>query len=532
LEAANLLLDVAVFGASVPKLAQTVQAAESGDAGSAFGELVAKLLEQSGIKTGVEEVRAGQQSQGQQKDDDKSGDTKVDAEVIAQAQCLLGSMETVQDVPETAVLKYESVPSTVDIASVRTATVSASPNGEVPETIKMMPSEGDGVETVSAKIIPAVPEESGSTKLDTQSQETVEAQTKSQPAVALELSSTSTEVEKPKATQPERPSQVQKNEDVQLPVKAAQQVQAQEKPVQVIPGDPVPTVRPTEQSASDVVKSALVGELEAGLTSDNGSTEVSDGGNRVISDRHVSAPLSQTRSKYATLFGINLPQSNQTVQTVNPAGSTSDLRLGTELMRDRVFDLPQMKPEEKAVVADQQPSWMQTSAPVIPGLRAVEAVQKSQGQLPPSEQLGAKMIHQIVKAAKVNLTEVGGNMTLRLDPPHLGTVHMNVSVVEGAVTASIQTTTESARQVLQADLAILKETLAGSGIHVDSINVSVGSDQNQAWHSHSGGHGSPTEGKSHNGGWHQHGPQGSSEVAPEPSMAMASAYGSGLNFLA
>ena len=174
---------------------------------------------------------------------------------------------------------------------------------------------------------------------------------------------------------------------------------------------------------------------------------------------------------------------------------------------------------------------MQASNPVT-GFRAVEAVEKSQGQLPPDNVVGAKMIHQIVKAAKVNLTEVGGDMSLRLDPPHLGTVHMNVSVVEGSVTASIQTTTESARQVLQADLATLKENLANSGIHVDKINVSVGGDQNQAWQqSHSGGHGSPSEGRAHSGGWNMHASHGS-EVNPEPLMAAASAHSAGLNFLA
>lgn len=81
---------------------------------------------------------------------------------------------------------------------------------------------------------------------------------------------------------------------------------------------------------------------------------------------------------------------------------------------------------------------------------------------------------QIVQAARIQLSDSGGNMYLRLDPPHLGMLHMNVSSHEGLLTAHIYTSTESARQMLESDISSLREMMQKAGINVDSINISMG----------------------------------------------------------
>ena len=98
----------------------------------------------------------------------------------------------------------------------------------------------------------------------------------------------------------------------------------------------------------------------------------------------------------------------------------------------------------------------------------------------------SKVIHQVVREAKVRLFEGGGDVMLRLDPPHLGAVHMSVSANGGVVTASLQTDTETARRMLQADLPSLKQALADAGVNIDAINVSVGGSPNQGWNLQSG----------------------------------------------
>jgi hypothetical protein len=102
----------------------------------------------------------------------------------------------------------------------------------------------------------------------------------------------------------------------------------------------------------------------------------------------------------------------------------------------------------------------------------------------------SNIVQQIVKAAKVRLFETHADMTLRLEPPHLGTIRMNVAVEQGVVTAVLKTSTEAACRILEADLPMLKQSLAEAGIHVDRISVSVGDSFGLDW--------SASDGDSHN----------------------------------
>ena len=107
--------------------------------------------------------------------------------------------------------------------------------------------------------------------------------------------------------------------------------------------------------------------------------------------------------------------------------------------------------------------------------RSVDGASKSNGFQAPERVVEQKVIAQIVRAAKVNLVDGGATISLRLDPPHLGTVQMTVTAQQGVVTANLQTSTETAKQVLEADLALLRQSLSEAGIVVDTVNVSVGS---------------------------------------------------------
>lgn len=100
--------------------------------------------------------------------------------------------------------------------------------------------------------------------------------------------------------------------------------------------------------------------------------------------------------------------------------------------------------------------------------------------------LRSSVIHQIVKTAKVSLFDTHADMTLRLDPPHLGVIHMKVIAEQGVVTASLKTSTETSRQILEANMPLLRQSLADAGIHVDAISVSVGDALDFDWNTHTG----------------------------------------------
>jgi flagellar hook-length control protein FliK len=79
--------------------------------------------------------------------------------------------------------------------------------------------------------------------------------------------------------------------------------------------------------------------------------------------------------------------------------------------------------------------------------------------------------------------ERGGPLQLRLSPPELGAMRLELSVNQGALTASIETDNSTARQVLLDNLPALRDRLAEQNVKIERFDVDVrrdssGSQQN------------------------------------------------------
>jgi flagellar hook-length control protein FliK len=196
----------------------------------------------------------------------------------------------------------------------------------------------------------------------------------------------------------------------------------------------------------------------------------------------------------------------------------------------------EMRKEATQNVSSQQMSPTPMADASSIGIRTTNEVAGNNILTQNNQVTGAKVINQIVKAAKVQLTEGRADMALRLDPPHLGTVNMNVSVVQGAVTATIETSSVTAKHVLEANLSALKQALTDAGVQVEKINVSVGSNLDQAFNPFENGHGMPNhQGRSDSGLWQSHAMQGLEIGGPELDLVGAAAHSVGigsLNYLA
>ena len=92
---------------------------------------------------------------------------------------------------------------------------------------------------------------------------------------------------------------------------------------------------------------------------------------------------------------------------------------------------------------------------------------------------------EIVRSARMQLLEGRAGLDIRVDPPHLGAVRVQMHLEQGSLTAAIQTTTETARQILQSGLDDLRTALTNHGINVESLSVSVDSQAGQGWHASS-----------------------------------------------
>lgn len=91
------------------------------------------------------------------------------------------------------------------------------------------------------------------------------------------------------------------------------------------------------------------------------------------------------------------------------------------------------------------------------------------------------VIRQVVEEIKVTVKADTSSFEMQLNPEHLGKINLQVAAKNGVVTAQIATETLEAKEILQAQIATLKETLEQQGVKVEAVEVSVGTrsfDQN------------------------------------------------------
>ncbi|MCC7145078.1 MAG: flagellar hook-length control protein FliK [Phycisphaeraceae bacterium] len=86
----------------------------------------------------------------------------------------------------------------------------------------------------------------------------------------------------------------------------------------------------------------------------------------------------------------------------------------------------------------------------------------------PAAQLNLSRVTRGLQAA---LSQKGGAVTLRLSPPELGLVRIQLDLSEGSVRANLMTQHESARQLLVQQLGELRQALQGHGLFVERLGV-------------------------------------------------------------
>lgn len=77
----------------------------------------------------------------------------------------------------------------------------------------------------------------------------------------------------------------------------------------------------------------------------------------------------------------------------------------------------------------------------------------------------------IVRGVQSELLASGGSMRLRLDPPQLGDLIIQVRMQDGVMTASFETSSDQATKLLSHNLGQLKGALEAQGVNVDKLQV-------------------------------------------------------------
>lgn len=92
-------------------------------------------------------------------------------------------------------------------------------------------------------------------------------------------------------------------------------------------------------------------------------------------------------------------------------------------------------------------------------------------------------IARISRGLQSAVNQRGGNITLRLDPPELGQVRIEMEVRDGVVTARFTAQSESVRRLLMDQMGQLRGALDRQGLSIEKLDVQTASNQNHSWNS-------------------------------------------------
>jgi flagellar hook-length control protein FliK len=89
-------------------------------------------------------------------------------------------------------------------------------------------------------------------------------------------------------------------------------------------------------------------------------------------------------------------------------------------------------------------------------------------------------LNKIVNVIRSNIGHRQSQLTVRLDPPELGQIRVDIKLVDNNLQLAITTETNEARQMLTSRMETLRQTLEQSGIRMAKFEVVTQADQNQA----------------------------------------------------
>jgi flagellar hook-length control protein FliK len=84
----------------------------------------------------------------------------------------------------------------------------------------------------------------------------------------------------------------------------------------------------------------------------------------------------------------------------------------------------------------------------------------------------ARLLSRVAKAFSA-AQDRDGEVRLRLSPPELGSLRLEVRVQDGAMVAHLHTETDSARTALIDNLPALRDRLAEQGVRIDRFDVDL-----------------------------------------------------------
>jgi len=91
----------------------------------------------------------------------------------------------------------------------------------------------------------------------------------------------------------------------------------------------------------------------------------------------------------------------------------------------------------------------------------------------------ARVINQIINKVSLRSNGSQSEIKIRLDPPSLGTIRMNVTTAGDSVRTVVIAESHAVKQIIENNLTQLRDSMQGQGLKVDSFTVLVGGNEGQ-----------------------------------------------------
>ncbi len=239
-------------------------------------------------------------------------------------------------------------------------------------------------------------------------------------------------------------------------------------------------VLPVDQVKEQATQTAGEEKSAEAITSTGGesNTQLKKAGQAAAQQQIVQ---SESAEKPAA---IELPEEASADETEDQDDFLKLLGKNQHAMNDVKLDQPQSELDPSS---DLLQTFEAAQTPKTQSPQPQHAVVNAQQSLPPERNFAEKNVDNIVTNITGGIASHGGSMKIRLDPPNLGELQVDITVDrDGALSASFQTSNDEATRLLSHNLQNLKNSLEATGVSVDKIQVKQAAPSEQSSSQNSG----------------------------------------------
>ncbi|MHB0955771.1 MAG: flagellar hook-length control protein FliK [Pirellulaceae bacterium] len=274
------------------------------------------------------------------------------------------------------------------------------------------------------------------------------------------------------ATRPARGTKTSQTDQPASPVPAGASTTKTPAPSAPIPEDATALVAVPESGSVAEVSTGPASALTAGWAH---RTPASAPGAKAGTKAGEKSPVKSAPQGQASSESIAKPDSLlRAPAELKPTTPLVELATGDRLSGTDRADGSAAPTREDAAARTDAPSRLQSLAERLPDHLFGRGVLAEPASLEITQPDQLRFLQRVARAIEA-APQRGGFLRLRLRPPELGAMQLEVSLERGKLTARIETETQQARHVLLENLPQLRERLAEQGIHVEQFDVDVSS---------------------------------------------------------